>query len=134
MPAEYRIRVVIDPAEARTGGDAAKHVLKDVDSAAEHAKASVKSLGTELKSIDTQLREMKQKAGTAVEGGKGALVDQLERQSSLFKSIRGPVLDYRQDIQALQGLYQRGSITAQEFAHKHNELTANLHGTSGGAR
>jgi tape measure domain-containing protein len=71
--------------------------------------------------------------GARVSQGAGAVNDQLERQASLFGQIRGPALEYSQNMQALQGLYQRGSISATEFNAKQQSLTETFQASSQGS-
>lgn len=96
-------------------------------------ESAFERLERQVESVDAQLLKMKQTAGTAVQGGAGKAADQLQRQAELFKSIRGPILDYQQNMQALSGLYQRGSISAGEFRAKQTELAAQFKRSSAGA-
>lgn len=57
-------------------------------------------------------------------GGAGAaeVADQVERMRDLLEDIRGPLVDYMADMQALDTLLASGAITAQEYADKWREI------------
>lgn len=57
-------------------------------------------------------------------GGRGAaeVADQVERMRGLLEDIRGPLVDYMADMQALDTLLASGAITAQEYADKWREI------------
>lgn len=62
--------------------------------------------------------------GSGAAGGAAAaeVADQVERMRDLLEDIRGPLVDYMADMQALDTLLASGAITAQEYADKWRDI------------
>lgn len=61
-------------------------------------------------------------AGAGAAGAAAELSDQMQRMKDLLEDIRGPMVDYQADLQALDTLLASGAITAQEYADKWRDI------------
>lgn len=61
-------------------------------------------------------------AGSGAAAAAAELSDQMQRMKDLLEDIRGPMVDYQADLQALDTLLASGAITAQEYADKWRDI------------
>lgn len=65
----------------------------------------------------------------AFKGAQGAfsgLIGQLQREADVLNSIRGPMQETQNDLQALDALYRRGAVSITEYTAKSKDLQKQL--------
>ena len=62
------------------------------------------------------------KDGDALDRALARVQEQLKREETVLKQIRGPFKDYLADMQALHSIHTKGLISAREYAHEVRKL------------
>ncbi len=79
------------------------------------ARAAVDNLAQGFKAVADHMRaESLRAVGNAFKG----LADQMAREVSVLEQIRGPAREHMLNVEALEKLYKRGSITAAEYTEQ----------------
>jgi tape measure domain-containing protein len=107
MSDDLEVHIKVDPGGAVPKAKVVEDALGKTEAAGERAKKSVKGLTDQLPKLGDAIR----RESVAQQ----RMIELWEREATLFNQIRGPAQAYMRDLQALNNLLARGTISAREF-------------------
>lgn len=112
----------VEAAGPRVGAAISKG-MQQGSAAAERAKASAAGLSQQMQAMTNVAPAFK------------AIADAMQREKDMLDAIRGPMRQYQQDLQVLNALYDKGSISASEYMNQRDRMrhTAGIQGSGGAA-
>lgn len=145
MSSPFNVSVKVDPAQAlgaaksvgdalgkteAAGVDAGKAIGDAFDKASvkgQKAAAAARAAAAAFKSVADGIRSQALGAASSALAG---LTRQLEHEASILRQLRGPMDDYKRDLEAINMLHKRGQINAREYAQA---IAATRQGLGGGS-
>lgn len=116
LPTIAGVESALDKVEAAGPrvGAAISAGLREGSTAADKAKASTQDLAEQMNKLAN------------VGGAFAGLTAQLEREADMLEAIRGPAREYQSDLEALDGLLMKNTISTQEYADAVTKLNAKM--------
>jgi tape measure domain-containing protein len=105
---------------AKSGEEAAKGLSK-TSTAADKGVTSLTRLDSLIAATNAELVHTKAAADPAASAFSG-LVEQIEREARIMERIRGPMREYQADMDALDRLMEKGTLTAIEYNEEIEKL------------